>query len=98
MYRGELHEAEDNLNVQLSNVTATARDGKVSHMEHIFVRGSRIRFVIVPDMLKNAPMFKRIDPKNKMKNVALGKWWAVLPAGDGCTALGARLAVALPPN
>lgn len=72
MYRGELHEAEDNMNVQLSNVQATARDGKVSHMEHIFIRGSRVRFVIVPDMLKNAPMFKRIDPKNKMKNVALG--------------------------
>lgn len=26
-------------------------------------RGSRIRFFVVPDMLKNAPMFKRIDPK-----------------------------------
>lgn len=106
-FRGELHDAEDNWNVQLSNVTATARDGKVSHMEHIFIRGSQIRFLIIPDMLKNAPMvslcgraanrvvragfccentaamsqlerypslvqFKRIDPKNKMKNVALG--------------------------
>ena len=58
MYRGEMHEAEDNWNIQLSNVTATAREGKVSH---IFIRGSRVRFVIVPDMLKNAPMFKRID-------------------------------------
>lgn len=55
-FRGELHDAEDNWNVQLSNVTATARDGKVSHMEHIFVRGSQIRFLIIPDMLKNAPM------------------------------------------
>lgn len=72
IYRGELHEAEDNWNVQLSNVTATARDGKISHVEHIFIRGSRVRFVVVPDMLKNAPMFKRIDPKNKMKNVPLG--------------------------
>ncbi|GAB4816729.1 hypothetical protein N2152v2_003775 [Parachlorella kessleri] len=72
MYRGELHEAEDNWNVQLSNVTATGRDGKISHVEHIFIRGSRVRFVVVPDMLKNAPMFKRIDPKNKMKNVPLG--------------------------
>ena len=76
MYRGELHEAEDNWNVQLSNVQATGRDGKVTHMEHIFIRGSRVRFVIVPDMLKNAPMFKRIDPKNKMKNVALGEYEA----------------------
>jgi small nuclear ribonucleoprotein D3 len=56
IYRGELHEAEDNWNVQLTNVQATARDGKVTHMEHLFVRGSRVRFVIVPDMLKNAPM------------------------------------------
>ncbi|KDD72703.1 hypothetical protein H632_c2999p0 [Helicosporidium sp. ATCC 50920] len=72
IYRGELHDAEDNWNVQLSNVTATGRDGKVSHMEHIFVRGSRVRFMIVPDMLKNAPMFKRIDPKGKLKNMALG--------------------------
>ena len=72
MLRGSLHEAEDNWNVQLSNVTATARDGKVTHMEHLFIRGSRVRFVIVPDLLKNAPMFKRIDPKNKIKGDAIG--------------------------
>ena len=137
IYRGELHDAEDNWNVQLTNVQATARDGKVrrcpavccphclpelasslvcmpmrssgcipqaaaavtgcpdhhtdsrqralpcacspcrtcmpypschllhppscrqvSHMEHIFIRGSRVRYVIVPDMLKNAPMVR----------------------------------------
>eukprot|EP00887_Chlorella_sp_A99_P000746 scaffold5.g746.t1 len=70
IYRGDLEEAEDNWNVQLTKVTATARDGKVSHMEHIFIRGSRIRFVIVPDMLKNAPMFKRMS--SKLKSTALG--------------------------
>ena len=26
------------------------------------------RFVIIPDMLKNAPMFKRIDPKMKVSS------------------------------
>ena len=26
------------------------------------------RFVIIPDMLKNAPMFKRIDPKMKVRS------------------------------
>ena len=72
MYRGELHEAEDNWNVQLRNAQSTGRDGKVAHVEHVFIRGSRVRMVIVPDMLKNAPMFKRIDPRNKMKGVALG--------------------------
>lgn len=71
-FRGELHECEDNWNIQLKDVTATGRDGKVSKMEHIYVRGSRIRMVIVPDMLKNAPMFKRIDPKNKGKALPMG--------------------------
>jgi small nuclear ribonucleoprotein (snRNP)-like protein len=85
-YRGDLAETEDNWNVQLKNVTATAKvnwrgrgtgdggrrrvfffnplllslslnshspalspplpltqDGKVSHMEHVFVRGARIK-------------------------------------------------------
>lgn len=30
------------------------------------VMSFRYRFVIIPDMLKNAPMFKRIDPKMKV--------------------------------
>jgi small nuclear ribonucleoprotein D3 len=72
LYRGELFEAEDNWNIQLKDVTATARDGRVAQLEHIFIRGSRIRFVVVPDMLKNAPMFKRIDPKHKNKALPMG--------------------------
>lgn len=39
LYRGELHDAEDNWNCQLRDVTATARDGKVSQLDHVFVRG-----------------------------------------------------------
>merc|ERR1740124_888413 len=30
----------------------TARDGRVSQLEQVFIRGSKIRFVILPDMLK----------------------------------------------
>ena len=59
-------EAEDNWNCQLSGVTATARDGKVRQLERVYVRGSKVRFFVVPDMLKNAPMFKRADPKLKL--------------------------------
>lgn len=71
-YRGELIDCEDNWNCQLKDVTATGRDGRVKQLEHLFIRGGRIRFIIVPDMLKNAPMFKRIDPKNKGKNLPMG--------------------------
>merc|ERR1712048_223393 len=43
----------------------TARDGKVSQLEQVFIRGSKIRFVILPDMLKNAPMFKKMMAAQK---------------------------------
>ncbi|VVT56740.1 uncharacterized protein SAPINGB_P005242 [Magnusiomyces paraingens] len=57
-YRGKLLEAEDNMNVQLRDVTVTARDGRVSHLEQVYVRGSHVRMFIVPDMLRLAPMFR----------------------------------------
>ena len=65
VYRGHLVESEDNMNMQLSNVTLTARDGHTSNLEQCFIRGSKIRFMVLPDMLKNAPMFQRVDPKLK---------------------------------
>jgi small nuclear ribonucleoprotein D3 len=66
-YRGSLIECEDNWNSQLESITYTAKDGKVSQLEHVFIRGSKVRYMIIPDMLKNAPMFKRLDAKIKGK-------------------------------
>lgn len=34
----------------------TGRDGRVSQLDQVYIRGSMIRFFIVPDMLQNAPM------------------------------------------
>lgn len=59
VYRGKLIEAEDNMNCQMTQITVTYRDGKVGQLENVYIRGSKIRFIILPDMLKNAPMFKR---------------------------------------
>merc|ERR1711908_23242 len=59
VYRGQLLEAEDNMNCYIGSVTMTARDGRTSKLEQIAIRGSQIRFMILPDMLKNAPMFKK---------------------------------------
>nr|QBH73187.1 small nuclear ribonucleoprotein sm d3 [Brunneria borealis] len=59
VYRGKLIEAEDNMNCQMVNITVTYRDGRVAQLENVYIRGSKIRFLILPDMLKNAPMFKR---------------------------------------
>lgn len=46
--------AEDNMNVQLKDITVTARDGRVSHLDQVYIRGSHVRFFIVPDMLRYA--------------------------------------------
>ncbi|XP_072024230.1 small nuclear ribonucleoprotein Sm D3-like [Amphiura filiformis] len=63
VYRGKLIEAEDNMNCQMANITVTYRDGRVAQLEHVYIRGSKIRFLILPDMLKNAPMFKKAGVK-----------------------------------
>lgn len=69
IYRGHLEAAEDNMNVQLTGVTHRARDGRVSKLEHVYLRGAQVRFIVLPDMLKAAPVFKRVqqvaDAKSK---------------------------------
>ena len=62
VYRGHLLDAEDNMNCQLSDVKVIARDGATKNLPRAFIRGSKIRLIVVPEMLKNAPMFKRVDP------------------------------------
>eukprot|EP01052_Picozoa_sp_SAG31_P000691 SAG31_NODE_20_length_34168_cov_33.651296_17_plen_83_part_00 len=53
VYRGHLVESEDNMNMQLSNVTLTARDGRVSNLEQCFIRGSKIRFMVSTATIEN---------------------------------------------
>lgn len=44
------------MNVQLKDITVTARDGRVSHLDQVYIRGSHVRFFIVPDMLRYVAM------------------------------------------
>lgn len=71
LYRGYLIDAEDTMNCRMDTVTVTSRDGKISVLEQVYIRGSQIRFVIVPDMLKNAPMFTRIKQTATGKGIAI---------------------------
>ena len=45
--------AEDNMNVQLENINVTQRDGRVTHLDRVYIRGSHVRLFIVPDMLRS---------------------------------------------
>jgi len=42
-------------------VTMTARDGRTHHLEAVYLRGSQIKFVILPSMLKSAAIFKKVQ-------------------------------------
>lgn len=70
-YRGYLVDAEDSMNCRLDNCQKTSKDGKKYYFDHIYIRGSHIRFIICPDMFKNSPMFQRIRQTAKEKNAAL---------------------------
>lgn len=59
LFRGKLEEAEDNMNIHLSTITVTRADGAKEHRNYAFIRGSQIRFMILPDILKEAPMFRK---------------------------------------
>ncbi len=57
----------------MSNITVTYRDGRVAQLEQVYIRGSKIRFLILPDMLKNAPMLKSMKNKNQGSGAGRGK-------------------------
>ncbi|CAN3503676.1 small nuclear ribonucleoprotein Sm D3 [Diutina catenulata] len=65
-YRGKLLDNEDNMNLSLYDVVVTKPTGDTEHLSQVIVRGSMIRFVSVPDMLRNAPMFYQ-KPGDKPK-------------------------------
>ena len=61
VYRGKLIEAEDNMNCQMTTVTATYRDGRVAQLENIYIRGSKIRLENEPKMPQSVTfMYKRV--------------------------------------
>ena len=43
------------MNCLMSQVVVTFRDGKVANLENIYINGSKMCIVILPDMLKNNP-------------------------------------------
>ena len=39
----------------------TGRDGRVSKLEQVFLRGGQIKFIVLPELLKSAPVLKKIQ-------------------------------------
>ena len=62
----------------MQDVTATYRNGSTAQLANIYIRGTQIKFMILPEMLKNAPMLKVA-----MRNQAAGQKQNFWQAGRG---------------
>ncbi|EUR72338.1 hypothetical protein PFBG_02432 [Plasmodium falciparum 7G8] len=56
---------EDNMNCLLENVSVVKKDGKQILLEQVYIRGGSVSFMIFPDMLRYAPIFKINKSKAK---------------------------------
>lgn len=54
-YRGKLQDVEDTMNVHMNEVSVTDRCGSVTLMDNVYLRGSQVTFILLPDNLKFAP-------------------------------------------
>ncbi len=59
------------MNVRLDDVNITSKDGRQYHLDQVYLRGGQIRFFIIPDMLKDGPMFKKIKNQTKAAKQAM---------------------------
>ena len=67
-YSGKLYSVEDTMNMRLSRVVRTTRQGRSSTHDIVFLRGSQVRFVVFPEHLRHAGMFVE-RPKKLGKGV-----------------------------
>jgi len=65
IYRGLLLGAEDTMNVSMSEVLRTSQTGKITKLPTVYLRGSSIRFVALPDLLKSAPIFQKVATQKR---------------------------------
>lgn len=73
IYRGLLLSAEDTMNVSLSDVLRTARNGQISKLSNVYLRGSSIRFVVLPSLLKSAPLFQKVQSQKRKLEASLAE-------------------------
>lgn len=53
-------------------MTMTCRDGRVVKMENVFLRGGLVKFIVLPELLKNAPVFKKVHNMHKRLDKSKG--------------------------
>ena len=59
LIRGLLFEAEDMMNLYIKNAVVVDEKGVKRRTNQVYLRGPEIVLIVLPDMLKHAPMFNR---------------------------------------
>ena len=60
--RGLLFEAEDMMNLYIKKAIITGpKPGAKRKVEQIYIRGTEITFIVLPEMLRHAPMFSKFN-------------------------------------
>jgi len=72
-YRGMLLGAEETMNLTLNDVVRTARNGQISKLPSVYLRGNGVRFIALPELLKNSPTFKKVAVMKKKMEQNTGK-------------------------
>jgi len=60
LIRGLLFEAEDMMNLYIKKAVILNLNGVKRVVDQVYIRGSQINFIVLPEMLRHAPMFQRI--------------------------------------
>lgn len=54
-------------------MTHTARNGKVSKLEIVYLRGGHLKLIVLPEVLKNAPVFKKVQSMKRKESKTAGR-------------------------
>ena len=53
------------MNCKMQDVDVTSRDGKLYDLNQVYLRGSQIRYIVIPDMLARSPIIERVNNQSK---------------------------------
>lgn len=86
---GLLRDCEDSMNCVLQDCVKTDREGKETQVSRVYIRGSQIALIILPDMLCKAPELQRYANWRKHKGNP-PSMSVSLPRGPGGMGRGGR--------
>ena len=66
-FRGTLRDCEDSMNCVLEDCVKTDRTGAQRNVSRVYIRGSQIALIMLPDMLSKAPELQRYATWKKHK-------------------------------